>query len=421
MTGHSGVANLPLHGGHAPRWLFHRMVKLSGAITEAIIYEYGTNEFIRRISNPYWFQALSCVLGFDWHSSGTTTTTCGALKTSLDPEKHGIFIAGGKGRASRRTPQEIEEAGDLFSLSTKKIEELVYSSKISAKIDNSCIQDNYQLYHHVFVLTENADWAVIQQGMNETKRYARRYHWLSDSFTSYLNDPHAGICCDHLEIDTLDMAATKSNDSRITSLDLVLDGPEHLKKYFRRKKPSDKFQTQLYDFGKEVKNEKMNSLNGLSRVNELNNSNENSSNKLNGLNTLNTSNVLKINTSNELIMPAHHPVLDIDLSDRDFEVLQNAWEIQPENYQELISLQGMGPKKIRALALISDLVYGDSPSWKDPVKYSFTHGGKDGYPYPVDREVYDNSIDTLRVALEQARLDKKDRYQALKRLEKIVN
>ncbi|MBP1946935.1 DUF763 domain-containing protein [Methanobacterium petrolearium] len=372
MSSRSGIANLPLHGGKAPRWLFQRMVKLAGAITEAVIYEYGANEFLYRISDPHWFQAFSCVLGFDWHSSGTTTTTCGALKTSINPEKHGILIAGGKGRTSRQTPREIQGAGELFSLSEKKLDGLVYSSKISAKIDNSCIQDGYQLYHHVFFLTEKGKWAVVQQGMNESTKYARRYHWLSDSVENYINEPHTGICCDLQEKKSLDMTSDLSYDSRQTSLDLVLDNPEHLKKYFQKKPQIEIKQTNLDIF------------------------------------------------CPELTLPRHHPVLDTDLSCREFEVLKKAWELQPESYEELVSLKGMGPKKIRALALISDLVYGDQPSWDDPVKYSFTHGGKDGFPYPVDREVYDHSIRTLKDALEQARLEKKDRYQAIKRLENLI-
>lgn len=366
------MAKLPLHGGRAPRWLFHRMVKLAGALTEAIVYEYGAKEFLNRISNPHWFQALSCVLGFDWHSSGTTTTTCGALKAALNPEEHGILVAGGKGRASRKTPQEILGAGDLFSLSTVKLDELVYSSKISAKIDNSCIQDGYQLYHHVFFLTEKGDWAVVQQGMNESTRYARRYHWLSDSLSNYINEPHRGICCDERHEETLNMTSPLSYDSRQTSLDLILDNPDHLKKYFQKKPPLEFNQSSLDLF------------------------------------------------CPELTLPSHHQVLDTDLSPRDFEVLKKAWELQPESYEELISLEGMGPKKIRALALISDLLYGDQPSWDDPVKYSFTHGGKDGFPYPVDREVYDHSIATLKDALEQAPLDKKELYQALKRLGTLI-
>ncbi|NYT00805.1 MAG: DUF763 domain-containing protein [Methanocellales archaeon] len=356
----TGIVNLPLHGGKAPRWLFDRMVKLAGGITEVLVYEYGQEEFLRRISDPYWFQAFSCVLGFDWHSSGTTTTACGALKVAIDPEEYGLKVAGGKGRTSRRTLAEIEETSDLFTLSTSEIEKLKYSSKMSAKVDNNCVQDGYQLYHHCFIFTERGDWVVIQQSMNDY--YARRYHWLSDSVESFVEEPHVGICCDRKEKTVLDLTSVDSRDTRDISLDLIRDDPKNLVKYL---KPSK--QKQLKEFA-------------------------------------------------EFSMPTHHPILNTDLSKRDMEVLQKAYEIQPENYEELVYLKGMGPKKIRALALISDLVYGTHPSWKDPVKYSFAHGGKDGFPYPVDREVYDTSIQTLADAIEGAKLDNKDRYYAIKRL-----
>ena len=373
MHSRRGVVNLPLHGGKAPKWLFNRMVKLTAGVVDVMFYEYDSNEFLKRISDPHWFQAFSCVLGFDWHSSGTTTTTCGALKTVINPEKHGMVVAGGKGLASRKTPSDIEAAGDLFSLSNKKIEDLVHSSKVSAKIDNSCIQDKYQLYHHSFILTEDGNWAVIQQGMNQETRYARRYHWLGESVDDYLEEPHVGICCDSQTDNTLNMTALESDNARDVSVDLICDNPEHLKKYFKDRTPiMSKSQMKLDNYFSELK------------------------------------------------MPRHHPVLDEDLSHREFEVLKRAWELQPSNYEELISLEGMGPKKIRALALISDLIYGSKPSWEDPVKYSFTHGGKDGYPYPVDCEVYDHSIQTLKDALEQAKIEKKDKYNAIKRLKSFV-
>lgn len=356
----TGTVSLPLHSGKAPRWLFNRMVKLAGGISEALIYEYGQEELLKRISDPYWFQAFSCVLGFDWHSSGTTTTTCGALKVALSPEEHGVTVAGGKGAASRKAPGEIEKSGGSFSLSSERINKLKYSSRMAAKVDNSCIQDGYQLYHHCFFLTEKGDWAVVQQGMNN--EYARRYHWLSDSVSSFI-EPH-DVCCDRKEAEVLDMTAGESEEARRISVDLVKDKPGHLRKYVSK-------QQTLLDF------------------------------ECFGL-------------------PSHHPVLDIDLSKQGMEVLKNAYELQPSNYEELVSLRGMGPKMIRALALISDLVYGSKPSWKDPVKYSFTHGGKDGFPYPVDREAYDNSIRVLEESLDSAKLDKKEKYDAIKRLGEFI-
>jgi hypothetical protein len=299
-------------------------------------------------------------LGFDWHSSGTTTTTCGALKIAIDPEIHGLAVAGGKGTTSRRTPSELDEIGAKFSLSDKKIERLKYASKLSAKVDNSLVQDGYQLYHHTFIFDEEGNWAVVQQGMGG--RFARRYHWLSDSVRDFVEEPHTAICCDRIGSQVLDLTSKGSRDTRQTSLDLVLDGPSHIMRYLKSK--------QL--------------------------------------------------TLTEFSMPAHHQVLDVDISPQGKEVLKRAYEIQPESYEELISLRGMGPKTIRALALISNLIYGSEVSWRDPVKYSFTVGGKDGYPFPVDKKVYDESISTLKDAIEGAKLDKKEKYQAIKRLSNIL-
>ncbi|ATZ60827.2 MAG: DUF763 domain-containing protein [Methanosarcinales archaeon Met12] len=279
---------------------------------------------------------------------------------ALDSEELGIKVAGGKGRTSRKTLAEIEKTADLFTLSTSEIEKLKYSSRMSAKVDNSCVQDGYQLYHHCFIFTEKGEWVVVQQGMND--RYARRYHWLSDNVECFVEEPHTGICCDRVENMTLDLTAKESSETRKTSLDLIRDDPMHLIKYFKPVK-----QKLLTEF-------------------------------------------------QQLSMPVHHPILDIDITERGMKTLQKAYEIQPESYEELVSLRGLGAKKMRALALISDLVYGTRPSWKDPVKYSFSHGGKDGHPYPVDRAVYDNSIQMLKDAVEGVKLDDKDRYYAIKRL-----
>ncbi|MBO7718725.1 MAG: DUF763 domain-containing protein [Methanosphaera sp.] len=379
-----GYVNLPLHTDHTPRWLWHRMVKLSGAITEVILEEYGHEEFLNRISNPYWFQAFSCVIGFDWHSSGTTTTTCGALRASLKPEEHGIAVLGGKGKNSLKTPGQLLQMGDQFNLSDKTTDYLVRSSKLSAKIDNSCIQDKYTLYQHNFFLTENGDWAVIQQGMNLNNKYARRYHWMSTDLDDFLSSPHTAIECDMKQPNTLDMSSKESKEARDISVDLINDNPEHLRTYFRRKDPKQTLLSDYFNLDSDG------------------------------------SDPTSFNAQPNFTMPAHHPVLDMDLSDREFEVLKNAYEVQPENYRELISLKGMGPKKIRALALISDLVYGKKASWEDPVKYSFAHGGKDGFPYPVDREVYDHSIQTIKDSLQQAKIDNKQKHDAIKRLTKYI-
>ena len=360
----TAIVNLPLHGGKAPRWLFGRMVEMSSAITNAVVEEYGQNEFIKRISDPYWFQALSCVIGYDWHSSGTTTVTCGALKEAMKKQNLGVFIAGGKGRTSRKTPAEIEKFSENTNLSTSKIERLKYSSKMSAKVDSAVLQDNYQLYHHCFFFTEKGKWSVVQQGMNNLNNYARRYHWLSDGIKSFVDDPQNAVCCDLKEDKVLNMGANESRDARKTSVDIIKDNPEHLEKYFT---PS--VQRTLFNFNRHAI---------------------------------------------EFTMPPHHEISD--MANINIKTLQKAYEIQPKNYEELIAIKGVGPKTVRSLALISSLIYGDKVSWEDPVKYSFAHGGKDGIPYPVDKQLMDSSTETLRNAIRQSKLGQKDKLNALKKL-----
>ncbi|MEM5778126.1 MAG: DUF763 domain-containing protein [Candidatus Aenigmatarchaeota archaeon] len=342
----TGVADLPLHWGTCPKWLFERMVKLSKAISEIIILEYGKDEFLRRISDPFWFQALSCALGYDWNSSGTTTVTCGALKTALKPEENGIAVLGGKGKASRKTPEEIEKLENVFSLSTDKIEKLKYASRLAAKIDNNCIQSGFVLYHHSFFVTENGKWAVIQQGLRNDIGYARRYHWLSERVKSFVVEPHLAICCDY-KGKALNMVAKESEECRKACVDLVKENPIHLKKY--------------------------------------------------------------------LVLDKKH---EIDL--KNYKSLINAYEFQPKNYEELVALKGFGAKSIRALALLSDLIYGAEPSWRDPVKFSFAFGGKDGHPRPVERNLMDKSIEILKNAIENAKIGNKEKIEAIKRLKDFI-
>ncbi len=365
------TADLPLHPGKAPRWLFDRMVNLTESISEVILIEYNEDELLRRLSNPFWFQAFSCVLGFDWHSSGTTTVTCGALKMAIKPEEHGIVVVGGKGKHSRKAPQEIEDRCRIFHLSDSKVEALKYSSKMSAKVDNTAIQDNYQLYHHTLIFTENGRWCVIQQGMNPEVRLARRYHWLSDDVESFIEEPHTAILCQRRSKKVLDMTSGHSKEAREISVDLVNDGPGKLRNLFRE--AIEPRQRSLYDY-----------LDGKPRENYQN-----------------------IST---LIMPKNI----------NWNLIRGVYEFQPRNYEEFLGIKGVGPKTVRALALVSELVYGTPPSWNDPVKYSFAVGGKDGVPYPVDRKAMDESIDILKAGVEEAKVNDKEKLRALKRLRRFV-
>jgi hypothetical protein len=365
----SGTAALPLHGGKAPPWLFTRMVKLAEAIIQVMINEHGHKILLQRISDPFWFQALGCVLGFDWHSSGVTTVTCGALKQAVNPQEHGLAIAGGKGGVSRKTPGQIMQFGEIFNLSSLKLDHLKYCSRITAKVDSAAIQDNHQLYHHVFIFEERGSWAVIQQGLDPVNRYARRYHWLDDKVTDFLYEPHDAIMGDSKIDHVLDMTAENSGKSRKVTVDLVNDNPNKLKKYILKPAPS------------------------------------------------------------------HQPTLDSWLPCSGFSVhekklkmpwninwskLSEAYEVQPRNFEELISQPGIGPSTVRALALIGELVYGAEPSWRDPVKYSFTVGGKDGVPYPVDRKVMDETTQIIKQGVNEARIGNREKLEALNRLRCFV-
>jgi hypothetical protein len=362
----TGIANLPLHPGKAPRWLFKRMVLLSKGISEVIIYEYGKDEFLRRISDPFWFQALSCVLGFDWHSSGCTTVTCGALKEAIKPEEYGIAISGGKGKASRKTISEIEQIGEIYNLSTNTIKELQYSSRMAAKVDNTAIQDGYNLYHHVLIFSEDGKWAVIQQGMSDETAYARRYHWLSEQVENFVCEPHNAIVGNDRQERVLDMTAKQSASTQKTSVDLVNDNPLHLKvDWAKITRPVNQMILDNWLYPKQNKK------------------------------------------------PLEH--LDMPRS-INWNKMREIYDFQPKNYEELLSLRGVGPNTIRALALISDLIYGEKPSWVDPIRYSFAHGGKDSVPRPVDLPVYAHSIKFLEETIQQIKIGNAEKIGALKRL-----
>ena len=367
----TGIANLPLHPGKAPRWLFKRMVMLSRGIVEVISYEYGNDEFLKRMSDPFWFQALSCVLGFDFHSSGTTTVTCGALKKAIDPNEFGFAIAGGKGNASKKTLSEIEQFGENFNLSTSKIKELQYSSRMSAKIDSAAIQDGYNLYHHVIFFSDNGKWAVIQQGKCDKTSYARRYHWLSERVNSFVDEPHNAIIGDTHQEKVLDMTSRQSSSAQKLSVDLVNDNPAHLKHDWAELTRSEKQQTLDNWFFKQ-KNK--------------------------------------------------HQLIHLDMPRTiNWQKMKEIYDFHPKNYEELLALRGVGPNTVRSLALISDLIYGEKPSWDDPVKYSFTVGGKDGVPFPVDKKAMDESIQFIKEGIESAKIGNREKIYAIRRLKNFFS
>jgi hypothetical protein len=364
------------------------MKKLTREISRIILDEYGSKELLIRLSDPNWFQGLSCVIGFDWHSSGTTTTTCGALKialNSIDDSSSQIFVAGGKGRYSKRTPTELQNVNKHLNtdFSDQEISDFVRISKLCAKVDNSVLQDSFQLYHHSFFIDNESNYAVIQQGMND--RWARRYHWISSDIninqsTSLSENPRDLIACNHIINNVLDLTATLSSETRSCILDLINDHPFHLRQFLNCRKNRKSIPLDYF-------------LQTPFRKRQIR--------------------PLKI------AFPARHYILPVDLRESEFQTLLTAYEQQPKNFDELIGIPGIGAKKLRALSFVSELIYGTRSSWKDPVKYSFAHGGKDGIPFPVDRKTYDSTIQTLKTVIDNAKLSRKNQLFALRKLAKF--
>ena len=349
----TGFAHLPLHTGRAPPWLFERMVPLAREIVVHLVSDYGPQEVLRRLSDPYWFQAFGCVLGFDWHSSGLTTTVCGALKEGVRGLERdlGLHVAGGKGATSRKTPAEITTACDRLG---REPQPLVHASKVSAKVDSAAVQDGYQLYHHTFVFTPEGEWCIVQQGMNDANGMARRYHWHSEAVTSYVNEPHAAVCCDARQ-PSLNLVAAESAAVRDRSAALARERPETT---------------------------------------------------LEALGCLPT-----------LELPRRHDVRDLDIDPQHLsKVLLKTYETAPKDFETLLCTPGVGAKTLRALALTAELIHGDRASLRDPARFSFAHGGKDGTPFPVDRATYDHTIEALRTAVNQAKVGRTEKLHAFRRL-----
>ncbi len=348
-----GTANLPLHSGHAPRWLFERMVKISAEIASWIVVEQGTAALFRRLSDPVWFQAFGAVMGMDWHSSGVTTTVCGALKQGLSGRgsELGMVVAGGKGRTSRQTPNELAAASDWLEIDTAPY---IQASRMSAKVDNNALQDGYQIYHHVFLLDREGHWAVIQQGMNDANSYARRYHWFSDDVQSFVSDPHSAIASESTG-EVWNLVAGESAAARDVTTALACEQPEKV--------------------------------------------------------------VAEVARLRELTLPAHHDVQGADVDPKRLHrILLKTYERQPEDFSTLLGMEGVGARTLRALSLVGELVYGAPVSIKDPARFAFAHGGKDRHPYPVDHKTYDQSIQLLHTAVERAKIGQREQVDALKRL-----
>jgi uncharacterized protein len=351
----SGSADLPLHYGYVPKWLADRMSKLGLAITEAIITDYGSNEILRRLSDPFWFQSLGSVMGMDWHSSGITTSVMGALKRVVNQRSNelGIYICGGKGKFSKETPAELIKIADNTGLNGN---ELVRCSKLTAKVDNNAIQDGFQLYTHNFILSNTGEWTVVQQGMHTGDKTARRYHWHSDNLNSFVEEPHTAIYGIN-KGEILNLTAAEAREARDSIVNITTqEQPERM-----------------------------------------------------------------IGQLQQLVMPAHH---DVRLKDVDIKrlgtLLWLAYDMQPKDFEELLLLKGVGPRTVQSLALVSEVVHGTPSRFKDPARFSFAHGGKDGHPFPVPTRVYDETISLLQDAIHKAKLGNSDKAQAIKKLHQVA-
>jgi hypothetical protein len=353
----SGVADLPLHGGRVPAWLASRMSTLGTAIVESVMVHYGRPALLSRLSDPFWFQALGAVMGMDWHSSGITTSVMGALKRGLNPRAHelGVYICGGRGKQSRNTPGELRSIAERINLDG---EALVRTSRLTARVDNNAVADGFQIYLHSFVLTRDGDWAVVQQGMNGASRLARRYHWHSAAVRDFTSEPHTAIVGEHAGtiMNLVDREARPAQDALLA---ITREDPART----------------LAD-------------------------------------------VRHLTMQRHLTMPAHHDVRAKDVDEKRLgAVLALAHERDLRDFASFLLLEQLGPRTLQSLALVAEVVHGTPTRFDDPARFAFAHGGKDGHPFPVPLEIYDESIAVLRRALDSAKLGHPDKLGGFKRLD----
>ena len=374
MIKRTGYADLPLHVGTVPKWLADRMMELGTLIVESLIINYGKEEVLRRLSDPLWFQSFGAVLGMDWHSSGITTSVMYALKRGINrrAKDFGLCVCGGRGKYSRKTPDELLFLADATGLDGDK---LVRTSKLTAKVDSTAIQDGFQLYQHNFVLADTGEWAVIQQGMNPENHSARRYHWCSENVKDFCNEPHTAVTGENRG-KILNLTAKDANTTKKAILEISHENPDKVisecKKIIETKslpkiQNHEDFEIQL--------------------------------------------------TGRNLVMPSHHEVReeDVDLK-RLGGVLATAYSTPTNNFEDLLLTQGLGPRTLQTLTLVSEVIYGTPSRFYDPARYSFANGGKDGHPFPVPLKVYDNAIHVLQDSIEKSKLGYSDKSNCIKRL-----
>jgi len=392
MIRNSGHADLPLHTGTVPRWLADRMMMLGTLIVESLVYNFGPDEVLVRLSDPLWFQSFGAVMGMDWHSSGITTSVMYALKRGLNPraKELGIYVCGGRGKYSRKTPEELSEISLAEGLDG---DSLVRSSRLCAKIDNNAVQDGFQLYQHNFVVTKNGKWTVIQQGMNVSARTARRYHWCSDGLRSFVEEPHTGVVGENsgLILNLTDGRAARTRDS---ILELSRERPDRILREI--KSAAEQGESALPDMNSTWRPEPVQA----SLFPELE-----------------SRTAFTDSGARHIKLPSHHEVTaqDVDLG-RLGAVLATAYESQNTSFENLMLTKGLGPRTLQSLTLVSEVIYGTPSRFTDPAQFSFAHGGKDGHPFPVPLKIYDESIRMLHDSIEKSKLGYKDKSECIRRL-----
>jgi hypothetical protein len=369
VTRRSGSADLPLHNGYVPKWLADRMTRLGAVLVQAVVHHYGRDEFLRRLSHPFWFQSFGAVMGMDWHSSGITTSVLGALKRGLSPLQRelGLHVCGGRGKHSRRTPDELVTVGNRVGFDGAQ---LAGVSRLIAKVDSAAVQDGFELYLHGFIVADDGRWVVVQQGMNGERRQARRYHWLSEGLKSFVDEPHAAIE-GHAQGNIINLTDRRAEASREKQLELLAAlGPDGITRELEAiKSPSAKPPPQP--------------------------------------------------TLPFLVMPSHHDVRPADVHLRRLHgALAAAAERGPADFPDLLLTPGVGARTVQALALVAEVVHGAPCRFSDPARFSLAHGGKDRHPFPVPTKVYDETIRVLKSAVTKAKLGQNEQLAALQRLDR---
>ncbi|WP_072377316.1 DUF763 domain-containing protein [Rhizobium tibeticum] len=371
MSKRSGSADLPLHGGRVPPWLSDRMTRLGALIAEAIVHHYGRDEFLRRLSHPFWFQSFGSVMGMDWHSSGITTSVIGALKRGLKPlsGELGLHVCGGRGAQSRKTPEELVDIGYRVGIDGTR---LAGVSRLVAKVDSAAVQDGFDLYLHGFIVADDGKWVVVQQGMNDERRQARRYHWLSEGLESFLDSPHRAIE-GRGQGNIINLADRRACRSRLGQLDILATlGPDGIAREASALAQSAEREAVVAD--------------------QL---------------------ILP-----HLVMPAHHDVRAGDIvMKRLHGSLAAAADRGPKDYQDLLLVPGVGARTVKALAMVAEVVHGAPCRFSDPARFSLAHGGKDRHPFPVPLKVYDETIRVMKSAIAKGKLGREEELAALKRLD----